>query len=220
MNARIGFGLAIATMVLAAGCSAAEGDATSPETSSSTGEALAVGTFACATLSAASFGTPSDLYEPTNASSPHTLFAFLNAGIAQSTVDVAHAGSKDYSNTAHETLENLQEVQSSLTTLVTWLTTNGLDGTNASASYNVAATMNSIVADASQAALVASISSIGNYPAGSGANAASYAELYSRKLTELANQVGYEGDYCYESAYTRQVASAGSFPNLSCSSAP
>jgi hypothetical protein len=219
MNARFGLGLVIAT-VFAMGCSGAEGDATSPQSSESSSEALSVGAFSCSTLTAASFGTASDLYSPTMAGSPSTLYAFLNAAIAESTADVAHAGSHDYSLTASETLAALKDAQASLASIASWLTTENLTGTNATAAYNVAGTMNEIVSDVAQAAYTASISSIGNYPAGSGVNAASYAELYSRKIAEMANQIGYQGDYCYESVYGREVPNAGSLPDMSCTSIP
>jgi hypothetical protein len=205
------------------GCSAANGDPISGEGSTAVAannsEALTVGTYDCSTLTVASFGASSDLYSPTNSGTAHSLTAFVNAAIAQSTQDVAHAGSHDYSQTAHEALAALQDAQTNLASTLTWMTTNGLSGTNASASYSLAGTMNIIIADLARAASLASISAIGNYPT-SGVNAASYAELYARKALEIANQAGYHADYCYISPYGREVGNAGTFPSMACSSVP
>jgi hypothetical protein len=217
MNAHHGLGFVLATVLLA-GCSAAPGDATPVE--SSTAEALSVGTYNCSTLTVASFGAPSDMYNPASASSPSTLYAFLNAALAQSTQDVAHAGSHDYSKTASETLASLTNAQTNLASTMTWLTTEGLNGSNADAAYNIGATMNVIIADLAAAASSASISAIGNYPGAPTANAASYAELYARKAAEIANQAGYHADYCYISPYGREIQNAASFPNMSCTSVP
>jgi hypothetical protein len=185
-------------------------------------EALAAGTYDCSTLTKNAFGAATDTYDPTNASSPTTLYAFLNAAVSANARDLQNAlsdGGTDYSTTATRARDDLKAAHDKLDVLVSFMTSTGYDGTNASTAYNIAGYMNPVIYELSEAALLSSISAITNTPT-TGANNGSYAQLYARKALELANQAGYRGEYCYESSYSRQIPNAESLPGLACAGVP